>query len=550
MINFPALKYKGDSSSGLKADLIAALTVVIMIIPQGMAYATLAGFPPIYGLYTCLVPLFIYPFFGTSKFLSVGPVALVSILLISGLSLMAEPFTEEYIQMGIFVGLAAGVIQLLFSVLRLGSLVNFLSLPVLSGFTSAAAIIIITSQLSACFGLTIERGGTVFESLLTICQNLGSSDIPSVFICSLSILFILLMKKVWKAFPSSLFVVVLSSLMVHVLHLNTVRVVGSVPSGLPQLINPFTLDSNTMLSLLPLSLVIALICFVGSLAIVKSLESKHGVHRIDSNRELLGLGIAKMAGAFLQSIPSTGSFSRSAVNESVGGKSGWSSAFAAIIIAVCLLLFTHLFAYIPYPVLAAIIISAVIKLIDWKEAKNLFYSDRADFWVWMMTFLATLIFGIQLGVIAGIVLSICMILKKVSSPHFAVLGKIDDSGIYRNIDRFDHAQTEDDVLIIRYDDDIFFGNAEHFFDAVTSELSQRPQTKHLVLDVSSVTNIDSTGVKKLKLLISIVKQNNIEIHYSGPKGPLRDRLQQEGLFEAIGKSGFHHNIEKTLETLG
>lgn len=208
---------------------------------------------------------------------------------------------------------------------------------------------------------------------------------------------------------------------------------------------------------------------------------------------------------------------------------------------------TSLFHYIAYPVLAAIIVSAVINLIEFKEARHLFSRDRGDFWVMATTFFITLILGIQFGIFCGMALSIFFILKKVSRPHVAVLGKIDHSGIYRNIERYDDAVTEDEILIIRYDDDIFFGNADHFYNTIMSKLNQYQKTKHLILDVSSISNIDSSGIKQFKILVQNIQASNILIHLTGPKGPLRDRLKQEGIIELLGRDSFDMTIEKSME---
>jgi len=533
----------------LLKDFIAAITVSVMIIPQAMAYSVLAGFPPIYGLYACLVPLLLYPLFGTSPFLSVGPVALVSILLAGGLCLLAEPFSAKYIQLGLLVALIAGVFQCLLAVFKLGSLVNFLSHPVLSGFTSAAAVIIIASQATTLLGIEVERSSSIIGMCRSLFYKISELDLMSSVIGVVSLVFIIGLKKIRKSLPAALLIVVLMSILVYFLKLESVRVVGEIPSGLPSFLNPITLDVNTIIKVLPLSIVIGLVSFVESMAIAKSLGSKHGVYKYHSDRELWALGLSKIGGAFFQAIPNTGSFGRSAINESAGAKTGWSSIFAAVIIGVGLLLFTEVFSYIPYPVLAALVISAVIKLIDIKEIKHLYSRDKSDFWVLLITLLVTLTLGVRTGIIVGIILSIIMLLKEVSTPHIAVLGKIDDDGIYRNVKRFEHAEVEDDVLIIRYDNDIFFGNAQHFFDTIESELSARVGTKYLVLDLTSVTKIDSTGIRKFYQLIHSLHKNNISIHFAGAKGSLRDRLKEEGIIAALGQENQHMTIERAMEKI-
>jgi SulP family sulfate permease len=533
-----------------KQDSIAAITVVMMAIPQGMAYAVLAGVPPIYGLYTFVIPLLIYPLFSSSKYMSVGPTAIVAIIMVTGLCDKASVMSAEFIQLSIMVSLMAGIIQMGMSFLKMGFLVNFLSHPVLKGFTSAAGVIIIIGQLKYALGVQIERTQNLLGTITELIKNIQSSSIPAIglFVCSL--IGILFFKKIKKAFPAALIFIVIGSLLVFILKLEAeVPIIGDVPSGLPSVINPLVLDSAVFISLLPLAGVISFISFVESLAIAKSLDGKEGKYEVDANKELLGLGMAKFIGAFFQAIPSTGSFSRSALNDDSGAKTGLSSIIAACLIGISLLLFTKAFYYIPYAVLAAIIIGAVYKLIDYKTAVHLYNTDRGDFWVMIITFLVTLSFGVLTGITTGIALSLLLILRKVSAPHYAVLGKIDESGIYKNVNRFEEAIVNDEILIIRYDDDIFFGNAIHFFDSILSEIENMPSAKILILDMSSISNIDSTGIIQLRILIQELNSNSMSLHIAGPKGPLRDRLQSEGIYDLIGIQNIHLTIAKTMQAL-
>lgn len=538
------------SFSYLKQDFIAAITVVLMAIPQGMAYAVLAGVPPIYGLYTFLIPLLIYPIFSSSKYLSVGPTAIVAIIMVSGLSDKAEVLSAEFIQLSILVSLMAGIIQMGMSFLKMGFLVNFLSHPVLKGFTSAAGVIIIIGQLKYALGIQIERSPNLFGTITELIKNAPSSNLVAVGLCICSLIGILIFKKINKAFPAALVFIVIGSLIIYFFKLGAeVPIIGDVPSGLPSIINPIIWDSSVFISLLPLAGVISFISFVESLAIAKSLDGKEGKYEVDADKELLGLGMAKFVGSFFQAIPSTGSFSRSALNDDAGARTGTSSIIAGVLVGLSLVLFTKAFYYIPYAVLAAIIIGAVYKLVDYKTATHLFKTDRGDFWVMIITFFTTLCVGVLTGIATGIVLSLLLILRKVSDPHYAVLGKIDDSGIYSNINRFEQAVVDDNVLIIRYDEDVFFGNANHFFDSILSEVKQLPSTKILILDMSSVSNIDSTGVLQFRILIQQLNSNKINLHLAGPKGPLRDRLQSEGIYDVIGIQNIHMSIDKAMQTL-
>lgn len=538
---------KSYSSNSLLCDLLAGSTVAIILIPQGMAYALMAGFPPIYGLYAALVPILIYPFLGSSRYLSVGPVALVSIIVLSGLSQFAAPMSPEFIRLAILVSLLAGIIQIALSIFKLGFLVNFLSHPVISGFTSAAAFIIIFSQLKYVLGVEPERGSNIIQTIRGLITKLPETNLVALGIGTTSLVIILIIKKIKKTIPGALFVVLAGIALVYFTRLDQegLDIVGSVPSGLPSFA---ILDYSyaDMKMVLPLAMVVCVISFIESLAIAKTLAAKHGSFDINADKELLALGLAKVGGAFFQAFPNTGSFSRSAVNEEAGAKSGLASIFAGLFIALTLLFFTGFFYYLPKAVLGAIVISAVFNLIDLKEAKHLFKTHRGDFFVLLVTFLLTLLLGVQQGVFAGIVLSLLILISKVSKPHYAILGELGDSQIYKNVDRFETAKTNDHRLIFRYDDDIYFGNAQHFFDTIISEINKRDGITELLLDFSSVSSIDSTGLAQLKLLLNILSSQDIAIHLCSIKGPVRDYFAINGIDDLLQEENKHWDIKSAL----
>ncbi|MEL6989042.1 MAG: SulP family inorganic anion transporter, partial [Bacteroidota bacterium] len=429
--------------------------------------------------------------------------------------------SEEYIQLALLVSLLAGGIQLLLAGIRAGILVNFLSMPVLSGFTSAAALIIITSQLKYFFGIDIDRGSNTFNNIQLFFEKLSATNSLNLIFSISSLTILLLFKKFFRKIPIALILVVISTALVYYLKWDKqLEVIGTIPSGLPSFSSPVILDKEIILKLIPLSIVIAVISFIESMAIAKSIGAKKGEYFINANQELLGLGLSKIIGSFFQAFPNSGSFSRSAINESSGAQSGWSSIMAAIIVGISLLLFTKLFYYIPYALLSAIIIAAVIKLIEIKKAIHLFKTDKGDFLVMIVTFLLTIGLGVQIGIISGIILSLLLIIRKASAPHYAVLGKVDSSGIYKNIKRFSQAEINHDIMIFRYDDDIFFGNTQHFFTTIFEELDKQPQTTHLILDLSSVNNIDSSGIEQIKILLKLLINKGIAVHLANPKGPL------------------------------
>ena len=533
-----------------RGDLIAAFTVTVMLIPQGMAYGLLAGLPAIYGLYAAFVPLLIYPFFGTSKQLSVGPVALVSIMVLSGLSIHAPPGSELFIQLAILTALMAGVIQLLLSLFRMGFLVNFLSEPVISGFTAAAALIIGLSQIKNLLGIDVERARNIQQVFKDLALNIDQTHVPTLILGTCGLLFLLVIRSLRKNFPSALFAAILSTAAVYFFSLDQdgVEILGTVPKGLPHFDFSF-LSWEHIPKVAPLALAICLISFIESLAIAKTIAAGHDNYPIDANRELLGLGLGKTIGAFFQAFPSTGSFTRSAINDQGGARTGLSSVFAAAMIGMVLLFLTSLLFYLPKAILAAIIIAAVVGLINLNYAKNLMRLDRKDFYVYLTTFALTLFLGIQEGVFAGIVLSVLMILYKSSKPHYAILGRLPGSDSYRNINRYQDTITTDETLIIRYDDDLYFGNSTHFYDTMISELNKREHAKNLIINCAVISRIDSTGLHYLRLLIERLARRDIRLILVNLRGPVRDLLASCGLEERVGLENYFLSVSDAVRSL-
>ena len=530
-----------------KEDLMAGLLVAVILVPQGMAYAWLAGLPPIYGLYAAFVPLIVYPFFGSSRHLSVGPVALVSIILYSGLASMATPGSGEFVELALLVGLIAGIIQVVLAVLRMGFLINFLSDPVIHGFTTAAAVIIILSQLKSMFGIEITGNLNAIELFQALILKIPTAHILTTGIGLVALTIIVALKRIKKSFPASLLVVILSTLTVYFFQLNDlgVNIIGEVPAGLPKFTLGF-INVENALRVFPLAFVICLISFIESLAIAKSISARHNHYPISANQELMGLGLAKLLGAFFQAFPNTGSFSRSAVNDEAGAKGGVSSLFTAAFIGLILLFFTPLFYYLPKPVLSAIVISAVIGLLNFSYAKKLFKLDRRDFYVFLTTCLTTFIFGIQTGVVTGIILSIVMILSKSSKPHHAILGQLPGTNSFRNISRYPEAITKDDTIIIRYDQDIYFGNAQHFHSKIMELVGDHPGARSIIFNAGVISDIDSTGIAQLKLLVSSLNQANIQLFLTHLRGPVRDKLSETGLLDAIGLDNIYLTVHDAV----
>ena len=538
--------YKKEYLSG---DISAGLTVGVMLIPQGMAYAMLAGLPPIYGLYASTIPLIIYALFGTSPQLAVGPVAMVALLISSGVGALAEGGSAEYISLAILLALMVGLIQLAMGLFRLGFLVNFLSHPVIAGFTSAAALIIGFSQMKHLLGISIPRG-PVHHTIINIIEKINEINLPTLAIGISAIAILLFVKKVNKKIPGPLIVVLLSILAVFSFGLTErgVNIVRDIPGGFP----PFGIPSINIAditALLPIALTISFVGFMESIAVAKAIRKKYRYYEIVPNQELIGLGLANILGSFFKAFPVTGGFSRTAVNDQAGAKSGLASILSAILIIITLLFLTTYFYYLPHAVLAAIILVAVFGLIDIKEALHLWQTDKTDFILFLLTASGTLLLGIEEGILIGVVLSLVMVIYGVSYPHLAELGKIPGQAEYRNVDRFDHLETSADVLIIRIDAPIYFANLNYIKDYIYKKLRSRGAAKHLILDARAIHHIDSSGVHMLYELIEDLEEKGMILHFVQVTGPVRDILDKNNLFMSKRKYQFWLNTTDAIEAI-
>jgi SulP family sulfate permease len=543
----PALQwlpnYKKEDLSG---DLSAGLTVGVMLIPQGMAYSMLAGLPPIYGLYASTIPLIIYALLGTSRQLAVGPVAMVALLISSGVGALAELGSSEFISYAILLALMVGIIQFGMGIFRLGFLVNFLSHPVIAGFTSAAAIIIGFSQFKHLLGIDIPRG-KVHETVVNIFQNIESVNMPTLLIGIGAILLLVLVKKVHKRIPGPLLAVLFGMGLVFFLglHEEGVKIVKDVPGGLPSFGIP-VFSGSVISTLLPIALTISFVGFMESIAVAKAIQSKHKDYQVIPNQELIGLGMANIIGSFFKAFPVTGGFSRTAVNDQAGAKTGMSSIISALLIILTLLFLTDYFYYLPNAVLAAIIMVAVFGLIDYHEGIHLWKNDKTDFSVFIVTALSTLVLGIEEGVLVGVVLSLAMLIFKVSYPHIAELGRVPGSREYRNVERFEGLEIYDDILIVRFDDQLFFANANSLKEFIFSKIGERPTIQHVIVEASAISHLDSSAVHMIKDLVDEIHRGNREIYLADVKGPVRDKLAQNNILK---ESNLKHYFLSTRDAI-
>lgn len=531
------------NKSAFKGDLNAGVTVGIMLIPQGMAYAILAGLPPVYGLYASIIPLVIYALFGTSRQLAVGPVAMVSLLVVAGVGEFAEVGSARFIQLAILTALGVGLVQFLMGLFRMGFLVNFLSHPVLSGFTSAAALIIGASQIKNLTGLELTRTKQVQEIVIETFRRFTEIEPITAAIGIGSIAAIILIRKWKRTFPSALVVVVVGTVLTAMFGLNQhgVAIVGEIPKGLPTFSLEFLNLSDARI-LIPTVLIISLVSYMESIAVAKAIANKHG-YKVDANKELIALGAANIGGSFFQAFPTTGGFSRTAVNDQSGANTTIASIISAAIIALTVLFLTPLFYYLPSAVLAAIIMVAVAGLFDVSEMKHLWKTDKRDLAMLLATFVATLALGIEEGIAIGVVLSLVLVIYSSTKPHSAELGRLGDSKNYRNINRYTEAEVDDEVLIYRYDSSLYFANVEHFQESLFRIIEQRGEQLELViLDASAIHSVDSTGVHMLSEVIKDLRQRRIAFFIAGAIGPVRDKLKKCGIQEAMGEENFFFDV--------
>ncbi len=541
------------SKNNLKGDISAGLTVGVMLIPQGMAYAYIAGLPPVYGLYSAMVPQIIYALFGTARQNSVGPVAMDSLLVAAGLLAIAEVGSAEYIELAIVLALMMGLIQFLFGIFRLGFLVNFLSRPVISGFTYAAALIIALSQLKHLLGISLTNSSLLQDILIDTFYKISGIHWLTLVLGVAGIFLVRAVKKINKRYklslPGALIVVVFGILAVVVFQLDVqgVKIVKEIPSGLPSVgIGNFHFEKWG--TLFPIALTLALIAFMEAISVGKALQAKHKDYEIDPNQELVAIGLANAGGAFFQCYPTTGGFSRSAVNDQAGAKTGVAAFISAGLIMLTLLFLTPLFYYLPQAVLASIIMVAVLGLIDVKYAQNLWKTQKADFSMFLVTFVLTLTLGIREGILIGVLLSLALMIYQTTRPHFAELGRLPDTDDYRNVARFPEVVLREDVLIVRYDASLYFANLNHFKDTMQKLVVQKGEKlKYLVLSCESMTSLDSSALEMLTDFHKDLKDKNIAIYFVSMIGPLRDLLHRAGLTQKIGEDHFFLDIQSAID---
>lgn len=546
----PILEWLPNYNTSLfKGDLVAGITVGIILIPQGIAYALIAGLPPIYGLYCALVPQVMYAIFGSSRQVAIGPVAMDSLIVATGVSTLALAGSESYISIAILLALMVGTIQFILGVFSLGFIVNFLSKPVITGFTSAVALIIGLNQFRNLFGVDFFQSDQIQYIIIDIWEQFSTYNAHTTIIGLLSVITIIIFRRINKKIPNALIVVVLGILTMKFFgsSFNDVSIVKEIPSGLPFFGVPeFQIDQ--MKELLPIALTLVMVGFLETISIGKSLEAKQDEYRIRPNQELIALGLSNIAGSFFKAYPSTSSFSRSAINQESGAKTGMAALISVVMVVITLLFLTPLFYFLPKTVLAAIIIVAVFNLINFKEASYLWQANKLDFWLMMSTFLATLMLGIEYGIVVGVGLSLIILIYRTSKPYVTELGKVPNSNFYRNKNRFEEVIIEDEILIFRFDAQLFYANSSYFRDNLDEMAAKKGSgLKLIVLDAESINRVDSTGVEMLKERIRFYQKKDVKFYFAGVKGPVRDDLFKCGILDIIDINHFFMRANQAVK---
>jgi SulP family sulfate permease len=533
--------------SALSNDLVAALIVTIMLIPQSLAYALLAGLPPEAGLYASIAPIILYAMFGTSRTLAVGPVAVVSLMTAAALSNIVEQGTMGYAVAALSLAAISGVILLAMGLFRLGFIANFLSHPVIAGFITASGIIIAASQLKHILGID-AHGHNLLELVISLFEHLPETNWTTTVIGVLATGFLFWVRKglkpmllgfglgagltgiLIKTGPVAVVVVTTFSVWFFGLADKGVKIVGDVPQRLPPLTLP-SFSPDLLGQLLLPAFLISIIGFVESISVAQTLAAKKR-QRIDPDQELIGLGAANIGASLTGGFPVTGGFSRSVVNFDAGAETPAAGAFTAIGLAIAALALTPLIFFLPKATLAATIIVAVLSLVDFSILKRSWHYSKADFAAVLATILLTLAMGVEVGVSAGVGLSILLHLYKSSKPHIAEVGLIAGTEHFRNILRHD-VITEPDVVTLRVDESLYFANARFLEDKIYNRVAGDPQIRHVILQCSAINEIDLSALESLEMINERLKEMDVKLHLSEVKGPVMDRLKEQHFLQEM-----------------
>jgi SulP family sulfate permease len=544
----PALTWlKSYQGADLKSDTVASIVFTIMVIPQSLAYAMLAGLPAITGLYASILPSILYSLFGTSRSLAVGPVALTSVMTASAVLPFAVSGSEQYATVAILLAFMSGVFLLVLSLLRLGFLTNLLSHPVISGFISASALLIVIGQLKYLLGIQSE-GDTLLPLVHSLYLHLNNINFPTFILSLASIISLLLMRRYFSTLLENLgcsaqaiqlfgksgpvLVVVAATATVALLSLENmgVSIIGSVPIK-PLGINMEGINWKIVEELLPSAFLISIVGFIGSVSVAQSFAAKRR-QDIDPNQELVGLGLANIGSAMCGAFPVTGGFSRTVLNADCGSKSPMTGIISALLILLTLLFLTPLFYYLPKAILASIISISMLQLVSVQDLRNLWRFSKKEASLLIITFSVVMIEGMETGLIVGVILSILCFLWHTSHPHIAIVGRLPGTEHFRNVQRFT-VETHPSILTVRIDENLFFANARVFEERLQSLVSQNTAVKHLILMCTAVNMIDASALQSLEKIVDRLADSDVKLHLSEVKGPVMDRLKDSKLLDNL-----------------
>lgn len=531
----------------LRSDLIAGITVALVLIPQSLAYAQLAGLPAQYGLYAALLPPLIASIFGSSKQLATGPVAVLSLMTAAALSQFYTPGSNDYITLAILLAFSLGIFQLILGITRLGGLVSFLSHPVVYGFTNAAAIIIATSQLSKFFNVSIGQYAHQYQTILAVLQKSSvSTDWFTLVLGIWTILLMYVLKSLDKKIPVVLITVITATLLSIFIGYKG-PITGSITVGLPMIVIP-KLDFIKIFELIPVVVAMGLIGFTEAISIAQAIAVKTG-DKIDPNKELIGQGLANAIGAFFQSYPVTGSFSRTSVNFSAGAKTGTSSIFTALTVLLTLLFFTGLLYFIPQVVLAGVIVYSVSGLIDLSKIKYILSINKFDGYTAILTFLCTLYFApnLEIGVGLGVVFSVGYYLYRNVHPRIVFLSKYKDGQLH-DVEKFKMDRCEN-IGIVRLDAPLFFANSPLFENEIINDVIKHKDIRDILIVCSGMNEIDTTGEETLKTLFLNLKSSGKNLYFSEVKSPIYKVMTEAGLLQKIHKDHFFTDNKEAVKYL-
>jgi len=545
---FPFLVWaKNINGKTIKADLFAGFTGAIIVLPQGVAFAMIAGLPPIYGLYTAMVTPIVAALFGSSHHLISGPTTAISLVIFAAISPHANPGTEEFIALVLVLTFMTGLIQFVLGITRMGSLVNFVSHSVVIGFTTGAAILIITSQLKHLLGIGLERGLSFYDTWITVISNLASTNGTMVLIGAFTLAVAVLVKKLLPRFPNLFIAMLLGSILNYLLDGDSsgVPVIGILPSELPPFGVP-EISFGTLQLLAPNAFAIALLGLIEAVAISRSIASKSG-QRIDGNQEFIGQGLSNIVGSFFSSYAGSGSFTRSGINFQTGAQTPMSAIFAAVILMIILLFVGPFAAYLPIPAMGGIILLVAYNLIDFHHIKQIIKSSKRETSVLLITFLATLFFDLEFAIYFGVFFSLVFYLQKTSKPM--IVSMAPDPASPRR--KFTNAQrykiTECPQLkILRIDGSIFFGAVDHVAGRLAVE---KKKYNHILIICSGVNLLDTAGAELLVNEALDMKKRGGQLYISSAKLNVRNILKKGGYWENFGDENIFTTKEEAITAI-